>query len=247
VSEIFDLGRSIGRFINLLVNPGGIDDQAAFPTDDALVTLGSASSAAPAQDSAHGSMAMRARDQLAALQRTDPNFSEVAFLAAAAAQYGAVLAAESALDARALAGIATDAFIACFQQKLDDWAAAGLRGVTRDIQLLGSTILNVSIDGSDQAILVRFVGTGVRATQDTATGAAVEGSLVSSSFTEFATFVRPAGTTTPPAAAQGGSLDCPSCGAPTVAGAARCPYCGSQLTGSGALWLISKLSASAYT
>ena len=42
---------------------------------------------------------------------------------------------------------------------------------------------------------------------------AAEGSVQNETFTEFATFVRPAGAVTPKSAQLGGATHCPSCGA----------------------------------
>jgi hypothetical protein len=111
----------------------------------------------------------------------------------------------------------------------------------------GSAIIKVTVDGTRQAAIVRFSTSGVRFTQDTDSGVAVDGSAASETFSDFVTFVRPPGTTTPKSAGAGGATHCPSCGAPTTAGDAKCPFCGTQLTGTGGTWLLDHVSASAYT
>lgn len=189
----------------------------------------------------------RAHDDIASLEKIDPNFSELQFLSQAAATYASALAAEDVMNADLTASIATPDFVDSVRKRVADSNGSGTRLVAHDIKPLGSTVIKVALDGSKQAIVVRFTGSGVRCTQDVATGVAVDGSLQSGSFIEFATFVRPAGSTTPKSAGAGGATHCPSCGAPTDAGAIACPFCGTQLIGTGGAWLLDKLSASAYT
>jgi hypothetical protein len=100
------------------------------------------------------------------------------------------------------------------------------------------TLMKVSVDGMQQQLTVRFTGL--------ATAAGADASQAQT-FTEFATFVRPAGSTTPKTVATGAPAKCPGCGAPTPPGALTCPYCNSPLTGTGGDWKLDHLSASAYT
>ncbi len=193
------------------------------------------------------SMQQRAHDEIAVLQKIDPDFNELQFLGQATASYQAYVEADGAMNADALSSVATPAMVAWYRARVAQWNAAGIRRVVRDVKLLGSTIMKVAVDADRQAIVVRFSASGVRFTQDADTGAATEGSTQNDSFTEFATFVRPPGTTTPKPAADGGATHCPSCGAPTTAGLAKCPFCGTQLTGTGADWLLDKIGASPYT
>lgn len=193
------------------------------------------------------SMQQRAQDAIATLQQIDPDFNELQFVDQATRGYQAYLAADAAMDPDALSAVATASFVDQYRQRVAQWRAAGVRRVGHDAKILGAAVMKVSVDGTQQSIVVRFSTSGVRFTQDADTGVATEGSSQSDSFTEFGTFVRPAGTTTPKSAADGGATHCPSCGAPTTAGAARCPYCGTQLTGTGAIWLLDHISVSAYT
>jgi predicted lipid-binding transport protein (Tim44 family) len=225
---------------------GTADDPAPSMASMTVITVPASGSAPPAPVQ-QATPAQRVRDEIAALQQIDPDFNDLQFLAQATPQYNAVLAAENAMNAAGLSGIATPSFIDWLKKSIADWNADGLRRVVKDVNALAPAIIRVTLDGVNQAILVRFSGTAVRCTQDITSGTAVDGSLQSDSFTEFATFVRPAGTTTPKSAGQGGATHCPACGAPTVAGAATCPFCGTQLTGTGSLWLIDHLSESAYT
>lgn len=193
------------------------------------------------------SMAERAHAEIASLQTLDPDFSELGFLAVAGDQYTAYLAADGAMNADALATVATPAFVDAFRQRVAGWNAAGIQRIVSDVKILGSTVLNVSIDGTQQAIKVRVTASGVRYSRDTSTGAAVEGSMQPESFTEFATFVRPPNATTPKTVAAGGATHCPSCGAPVQSGAPTCPYCGTPLAATVASWLLDHTSVSAYT
>lgn len=222
-------------------------------TDDAVVTempltpLGATTVIAAASTAPPQTMQQRAHDEIATLQQVDPDFSEMQFLAQATAQYQSYLAADGAMSADALRPIATQNFVDGYKTCVASWANAGLRRVVKDMKMIGSAIIKVSLDGTQQAIVVRFSSSGVRYTQDSDSGVATDGSAQPDTFTEFATFVRPAGVTTPKAVSAGGATHCPSCGAPTTAGAATCPFCGTQLTGTGGTWLLDKISASAYT
>lgn len=191
--------------------------------------------------------AQRTHDEVATLQQIDPDFNEIEFLSMATAQYNAYIAADGAMDPDALAVVATPAFVDAYRKEVADWRAAGMRRVVRDMTPIGSAIIKVSVDGTRQAVIVRFSTSGVRFTQDADSGVATEGSAASQTFSDFVTFVRPPGTTTPKSAGTGGATHCPSCGAPTTAGAAKCPFCGTQLTGTGGTWLLDHVSASAYT
>jgi predicted lipid-binding transport protein (Tim44 family) len=192
-------------------------------------------------------MAQRAHGEVASLQTIDPDFSELQFLSQAGDCYLAYLTAEGTMNPDALASVATPDLIATLRARVAEWNGGGLQRIVSGVKIDGSAIYKVSVDGTRQAIMVRISASGVRYSRDVSTGIAVDGSMQPSSFTEFATFVRPAGATTPKSAAAGGATHCPSCGAPTDAGAAVCPFCGSQLTGTGGTWLLDKTSVSAYT
>lgn len=189
----------------------------------------------------------RAHDEIATLHQIDPDFNEIAFLEMATAQYNAYVAADAAMDPDALAAVATPSFVDAYRRQAADWSAGGLRRVVHGMTMLGSAIIKVMVDGTRQAVVVRFTTSGVRFTQDVDSGVATEGSASPQTFSDFVTFVRPPGTTTPKSAGTGGATHCPSCGAPTTAGAAKCPFCGTQLTGTGGTWLLDHVSASAYT
>ena len=249
-----EIARAVWQFIKVLIATPSSSRGVSFwygdtdvppMTVDGLLDTASLGPSAPTAQPL--SVAERVHQQVAALQQLDPDFNDLAFLSQATAQYGSTLAAESAMNPDAFEGIATPSFIDWFRQRVAGWNSAGLRCVIQDVKLDGSMIIKVSVDGTAHAIVVRFSGSAVRYTQDVASGAAVDGAMTSQTFTEFATFVRPAGTTTPKTAASGGATHCPSCGAPTTSGAAACPYCGTQLTGTGATWLLDRISASAYT
>ena len=192
------------------------------------------------------SIQQRLHDEVAALQQIDPDFNELQFLSQAALSYQTVFAADASMDADVLSPVATPEFILWYRAKIERWRAAGLRRVVRDMKIINSSVMKVSIDGTKQAIITRLISSGIRFTQDKDTDAAVEGSSQSDSFTEFVTFVRPPGTTTPKSAGEGGATHCPSCGAPTTAGQATCPFCGTQLTGTGASWLLDRIAATPY-
>jgi predicted lipid-binding transport protein (Tim44 family) len=189
----------------------------------------------------------QAQTEIAALQKIDPNFSDVAFLSQASRCYTNVLDAEGAMNADAVAKDVTPEFLARLRQQLATWAAGGLRRVAKDLKLDGGSIYKISVDGNAQCITVRFTGAAVRCTEDSSTGAALEGSLQSESFTEYATYQRPAGSTTPQPVAAGAPAHCPACGAPAEAGSIYCTFCGTPLTGTGGTWRLDRISQSAYT
>jgi predicted lipid-binding transport protein (Tim44 family) len=245
--------RFVGAVLNVLFRAQTTGNvRMSIWTDDAPSTMAMDLAALPiSPQAAYGTAPMsvqqRTHDEIAALQQIDPDFSDIQFLTQATTQYQAYLAADAQMSADSLSHVATPEFVGAYAKRLADLKNSGMLRVVHDVKILNSAIIKISLDGLRQAIIARFSSAGVRYTQDADTKTATEGSAQSDSFTEFATFVRPAGTTTPKSASAGGAVHCPACGAPTTAGAATCPFCGSQLTGTGSTWLLDKISASAYT
>jgi hypothetical protein len=189
----------------------------------------------------------KAQQQVDSLKQIDPDFNQIAFLDYAAKAWTQAQNAESAMDASGASVFVTPAYAANLKSRIDDWRNQGFRRVISGLKLDGTTLYKVSLDGVSQSLVVRMSGSGIRYTQDTASGTAEDGSMQSDTFTEFATFVRPAGSVTPKTAALGGATHCPSCGAPAPASATVCPFCNTPLTPSGAPWLLDHVSQSAYT
>ena len=192
-------------------------------------------------------MWQQAKDQIAALQKVDPNFSDISFLESATKLYQAALTAENDMNPGELGPAATQAFHDQLAQRIADWRASGhIRKVT-NLDLDPPSVLKVAVDGTQQRITVRFTGTAARFTVDASNGVVVDGNKQPDLFTEFAMFTRPAGTTTAPSVAQGAPAHCPGCGAPVEPGSTVCPYCSTPLTGTASAWQIDHLSASPYT
>jgi hypothetical protein len=192
-------------------------------------------------------MWVQAKTDLQSLQKADPNFLESTFLTEVTKTYSAVLAAEGTMNADAIASVVTPAFLDRSKQRIAGWHDAGYTRTVSDVDLDAPTTFKVNIGGDTQCITVRFTGSAKRFTKDDMTNLVTEGSAQAESFTEFATFTRPSGSTTPKSVGTGGALHCPSCGAPADAGALKCPYCGAPISGSGGTWLLDHLSVSAYT
>jgi len=192
-------------------------------------------------------MWVQAKDQLATLQKADPAFLEATFLNQAAQTYSAMLAAEGAMDVSGLRDLATKNFLDGLQQRIDAWRSGGFTRVVSDVTLDPGTIFKVTIGAQNQAISVRFTGSARRFTREDMTNLISDGSIDVTSFSEFATFVRPAGSTTPLSTAVSGTVHCPSCGAPVSDGALRCTFCGAAVSGSGGTWQLDHTSLSAYT
>jgi predicted lipid-binding transport protein (Tim44 family) len=188
----------------------------------------------------------KAQQQVDSLKQIDPDFNQIAFLDYAAKAWSQAQTAEGAMDASGATDVVTPAYAASLKSRIDDWKNQGFRRVISGLKLDGTTLYKVSLDGVSQALVVRMSGSGIRYTQDTASGTAQDGSMQSDTFTEFATFVRPSGSVTPKTSALGGPTHCPSCGAPAPASATVCPFCNTPLTPSGAPWLLDHVSQSAY-
>jgi len=193
------------------------------------------------------SLLAQAKEALDGLEKTDPNFSEADFLSQAGKTFASALASEGAMDASPIAALVTPDFLAGFQQRIDGWRNGGFTRTVSNVALDSPAIMRVAVGGEQEAITVRFTGSAVRNTKEDITGLLTDGTAQVESFTEFATFVRPAGSTTPKNAANGGALHCPSCGAPVEEGVLKCSFCGAPITGSGGTWLLDRLSTSAYT
>jgi len=144
------------------------------------------------------------------------------------------------------AAIATQAYHDRLATQTGEWQAEGLTRVISDLKIDDARLFKISIDGTRQSATVRIAGSSVRCTKDATSGVVVDGSNVKTTFNEYATFVRPAGSVTPKTTDLGGASHCPSCGAPAPASAMICPFCGTPLTPGSAPWLLDRLSQSAY-
>jgi predicted lipid-binding transport protein (Tim44 family) len=189
----------------------------------------------------------KAQQQVDSLKQIDPDFNQIAFLDFAAKAWTQAQTAEGAMGVSDATDVVTSAYGASLSSRINDWKNQGFRRVISGLKLDGTTLYKVSLDGVSQVLVVRMAGSGIRYTQDMASGTAEDGSMQSETFTEFASFVRPAGSVTPKTAQLGGPTHCPSCGAPAPASALKCPFCNTPLTPSGAPWLLDHVSQSAYT
>lgn len=216
-------------------------DDADMPLDALTAEAGVSAPDAPSVP-----MWQHAKDQIASLQKIDPDFSDVAFLGQASKTYAAALQAEGDMNPAELGAAASADFVQQLSQRIAAWQSAGLVRHVSDVKLDPPMIFKISIDGTQQLITVRFTGTITRYTADASNCVVTDGNKQTGYFTEFAIFVRPAGTTTPKAVGAGAPSHCPGCGAPVEPGLAACPYCNTPLTGTGANWQIDRLSASPY-
>ena len=250
----------LGVFINVAWRSGSTRQTIFFSDNDNDAVMFSSLSPSPTMlapqfdtsatstaSAATQPMWAKAQQQIDALKQIDPDFNQIAFLDYAAKAWTQAQAAEGAMDASGATSVVTPVYAANLKSHIDDWKNQGFRRVISGLKLDGTTLYKVSLDGVSQSLVVRVAGSGVRYTQDTASGTAEDGSMQSDTFTEFATFVRPAGSVTPKTAALGGQTHCPSCGAPAPASATVCPFCNTPLTPSGAPWLLDHVSQSAYT
>ena len=240
-----ELFKSVGQLFrnddpDLILERG--DLSAMMAAGDALDPTAATLSGLPAR-----SMLEQAKAQLNSLHQIDPNFSESDFLIAASKTYSAMLAAEGAMDPAPLASLVTPAFMRYFQARVAKWRDGGFTRTVSDLSLDAPTIMKLSVDATQEAITVRFTGSARRFTKKDMTNLVSEGSAQLEPFTEFATFVRPAGTTTPKQIGNGGPVHCASCGAPLESGALKCAFCGAPVTGTGGTWLLDRTSSSAYT
>lgn len=184
------------------------------------------------------------KDQIAALQQADPEFSTAAFLSQATSVYLAALTATDQSSPALLGARATQAFINQQSASLRMLQRSGLVRRASDVMLDAPVIFKISMDGVLQRITVRFTGQAVRYTADSSNSVVTEGSKQPAYFIGFATFVRPAGTTTPKAIGDRGPLHCPACGAPAQPDTAVCSFCGTPYTGPGTNWQIDSVSDS---
>jgi hypothetical protein len=236
----------VGFFVNVIIRTVfavvafylGWQELKAGLTDDTVVLP-------PSKDDILSPM-FGARDDVRGLKAIDPNFSDIAFLAQAAQTYQAVLTAEAATDMEKVSAVTTKRFRDCVAAAASERRAHGLMEHVSDVEFHPSTIVNVSVAGAHHRIVARLSGTWVRYTADASTCILTDGSTQRQPFTEFVTFVRPAGTTTPKPIGVGAPTHCPGCGAPTRPGTVICPFCGTPLTGTGGTWQLDSVSATPY-
>lgn len=188
----------------------------------------------------------QAQAQIAVLQKVDPYFNEIGFLGEAGKTYKTALVAEGAMSPDMAASAASRHFRDHLIKRVSDWRAQSAVRHLSDVEFNSSVIFKIFVDGLHQFIMVRFTGTWFRYTASASSHAVIEGSKMAERFIEFATFVRPAGTTTPKSIAAGAPIHCPGCGAPVQPGSVVCPFCVTPLTGTGGTWLLDKVSETPY-
>jgi predicted lipid-binding transport protein (Tim44 family) len=186
------------------------------------------------------------RANIRSLQTIDPNFSELEFLNQAEQIYGAILSAEGASSAPDLSSISTNDLRKCLVKVASELHSHDLAQHISDVRFESANIIKLSITGAQESITVRLHGTWVRYHASEHTGILTQGSTQPRPFTEFAAFVRAAGSTTPKSVAQGGPTHCPSCGAPVQPGTIVCPFCNTPLTGTGGIWQLDSVSLTPY-
>src|ERR1700680_1799577 len=87
------------------------------------------------------------KDQVVALQKIDPDFSDVTVLQQAAKTYQAALAAEGGMNAAALGSAATQAFADQLAQRVSQWQSAGLVHTVSGATVHPPMLFKVSVDG----------------------------------------------------------------------------------------------------
>jgi predicted lipid-binding transport protein (Tim44 family) len=244
---------SMFDFISFLINGGPTRTITAWTSDDispeafAAAQAGAAAQDATASAPAAKPMWQQAKDQVAALKQVDPDFSETAFLEQAAQTFQTALAAEGDMNPAEAGDAATQAFRDDLAQRIAAWQSAGLVRHVTDVKIDPPMIFKAAVDGTQQQIMVRFTGSAVRYAAAAIGGSPTDAGHAPESFSLFATFVRPAGTTTPKSVNAGGPSYCPGCGAPMEPGAGVCPYCKTPLTATSATWQLDQIGASPYT
>jgi predicted lipid-binding transport protein (Tim44 family) len=164
---------------------------------------------------------------LEAIKAADPGFDVAAFESSARAAFLSVKQAWQELDIARVTGYLSDALTLTLQSQVDDMRRQGVRNVLEGLEIQDEHIVDA---GAGDHIVVRFDALVAHYAVD-ASGQIVFGDRTRKAFTEFWSFVRPAGSL------SGSEATCPNCGAPLQPDATgRCRYCRGVLAGGTSGW-----------
>lgn len=128
-----------------------------------------------------------------------------------------------------------------WQTQVDQMTALHKRNLMDALEVLDSEIVAASSGARYEHLTVRIQAAAIDYEIDETTGKKVFGDQLRHSFTEFWTFERTAGTSTPK---DGGVLEhtCPNCGAPlAVNEVGECEYCNAAVTSGKFDWVLARI------
>jgi predicted lipid-binding transport protein (Tim44 family) len=175
------------------------------------------------------------------IKAADPGFDPAAFLNRVRAAFFAVQAAWQERDLTQARPYMGDGLYMSWQAQVRQFEEEGKKNILENLAIDGLYFVEAEHGTGFDHITVRVDAQAGDYEVDEATGKVTFGTHDVLPFTEYWTFERTAGTTTPEA---GGILDqkCPNCGAPLeVNEVGECHYCGAAVTSGKFDWVLTRI------
>lgn len=177
------------------------------------------------------------------IRRTDPNFSEEAFLAWANEVFITLNVAWTKQDWKMIRPFETEELFREHSMQLDEYIRNGTVNYLERVAVKDSFIDRFYCDQNYEYIVVKMRTNMIDYVKETETGRIVAGNTTQLwEMVHTLTFTRTAGAKTPEHPETLHVTNCPNCGAPTeITSAGECPYCQSVITSETFHWVLCKL------
>ena len=176
------------------------------------------------------------------IQRTDPNFSEEAFLAWTREVFITLNVAWTKQDWKMIRPFESEQLFREHSQQLDEYIRNGTVNYLERVAGKDSFINKVYRDQSYEYVEVKMLTNMIDYVKETATGKIIAGNTTHLwEMIHTLTFMRTIGTKTSEHPESLSVTNCPNCGAPTeITSAGECPYCKSIVTSGTFNWVLCK-------
>jgi predicted lipid-binding transport protein (Tim44 family) len=173
----------------------------------------------------------------AAFEAAKPGFSWPAFEARVRTIARELQDAWTARDWERVRPLESDSLFQMHRYWIDAYKKQRLRNIVADFEIGRVEIVKIDADAFYESITVRIFAQGRDHTVDDADRVIAGSKTELRRWSEYWTFIRSRA-----AAAGGGKMPCPNCGAEVTAGATGiCEYCGGKLTRSDFDWVLSRI------
>ena len=178
----------------------------------------------------------------AEIRRTDPNFSEEAFLAWANEVFITLNVAWTKQDWKMIRPFESEELFREHSMQLDEYIRNGTVNYLERVAVKDSFIDRYYVDQNKEYIVVKMRTNMIDYVKETETGRILAGSTTQLwEMVHTLTFMRTAGVQTVEHPETLHVTNCPNCGAPTeITSAGECPYCKSVITSGTFNWVLCK-------
>ena len=180
----------------------------------------------------------------ATIQKTDPNFSETAFLSWANEVFITLNAAWTKQDWSMIRPFESEELFREHSQQLDEYKRNGTVNYLERVAVKDSFLDRYYTESGYEYLVVKMRTNMIDYVKETETGKIVAGDATTLwQMVHTLTFMRTAGTQTKENPGELHVTNCPNCGAPSeITSAGQCPYCQSVITTGEFNWVLCKFT-----